>query len=69
MYKTKSEETKGKGFALPTAVATCFASLTKVTKGKDLAWVKLESKKELLEMWFKAPKSRIQGLRRDNQVK
>ena len=36
MYKIESKGTEGKGFALPTTVATCLMPLAIVTEGKDL---------------------------------
>ena len=65
MYETESKGIKSKGFALLTTIATYLVPLPKVIEGKASKWVKLESKRELLDMWSKATKSRIQGPRRD----
>ena len=39
-YKTKSKNTLGKGFALPTALASVFEPLAKVIEGKDVELLK-----------------------------
>ena len=55
MHKIKSKGAEGKVFALPTAIAS---AIDQSDMRKDSKWVKLESKRELLEMWPKALKSR-----------